>query len=555
MVKGRSLLRWAGILLVCVSVSFVCIEAQGEKEPVKAPESGRPDRIKIDTLAAFGELELPPVTFFHDKHTDVLLKEKKSCETCHSVKDHKLSLAFKGTNAAKPAEIKDIYHASCIGCHNEMAAAGKATGPPDGFCRSCHNAKPTLATARLDVGLNKVLHFRHVESKNIPATAVDKNNCGVCHHDYDKKTKKTFYAKGKEESCRACHGDKPKSGEMSLEQAAHQQCVVCHLNLAQKGVKETGPYVCAGCHGAAGLALVAKKNQEVAAKLPNQDALRIKRGQPDAALITYNPKDESGKAAKPLLMNPVAFDHKAHEKYNDNCRVCHHAGIESCDKCHTLLGTKAGKFVTFEQSMHLKTSQQSCAGCHAAKQAAPNCAGCHNRMVKTGRPDEATCRQCHVPLPDGFGALGGNLAATPQQKAGVAEIMLKSRNLNPGTYAASDIPETVKIKDLTDKYEPAEFAHRKVVQSLNKGMKDSLLAGYFHRDPGTMCQGCHHNSPASKNPPNCSACHGKNFDAKHPDRPGLQAAFHGQCNDCHKDMGLKQLAATNCTDCHKEKQK
>ena len=205
--------------------------------------------------------------------------------------------------------------------------------------------------------------------------------------------------------------------------------------------------------------------------------------------------------------------------------------------------------------MHLKTSQQSCVGCHAAKQAAANCAGCHNRMVKTGRPDEATCRQCHVPLPEGFGALGANLAATPQQKAGIAETMLKSRNLNPGTYAASDIPETVKIKDLTDKYEPAEFPHRKIVQSLTKGMKDSPLAGYFHRDPGTMCQGCHHNSPASKNPPNCSACHGKNFDAKHPDRPGLQAAFHGQCNDCHKDMGLKQLAATNCTECHKEKQK
>jgi hypothetical protein len=112
----------------------------------------------------------------------------------------------------------------------------------------------------------------------------------------------------------------------------------------------------------------------------------------------------------------------------------------------------------------------------------------------------------------------------------------------------------VKIKDLADTYEAAEFPHRKIVLSLMKGMQDSPLAGYFHRDPGTMCQGCHHNSPATKNPPNCSACHGKRFDAKHPDRPGLQAAFHGQCNGCHKDMGNKKVTATSCTECHKEKQ-
>ena len=170
MVKGRPLLRWAGILLACASISFVCIEARGEGEPAKAPESGRPDLIKINTLAAFGKLELPPVTFFHDKHTEVLLKEKKNCETCHAVKDHKLNLAFKGTETAKPGQLKDIYHANCIGCHTERAAAGKETGALDGFCRSCHNATPQAAV-RLDAGLDKVLHFRHVDSKDIPASS------------------------------------------------------------------------------------------------------------------------------------------------------------------------------------------------------------------------------------------------------------------------------------------------------------------------------------------------------------------------------------------------
>ena len=182
-----------------------------------------------------------------------------------------------------------------------MAAAGKKTGPLDGFCRSCHNAKPTIATARLDAGLNKVLHFRHVDSKSIPATPVDKDNCGVCHHEYDKKAKKTFYAKGKEESCRDCHGDKqPKWRD---EPGAGRAPAVRALpsRPGQKGVKENGPYLCAGCHGAAGQALVAKKNQEVVAKLPNQEVPRLKRGQPDAALITYNPKIDNGKAVKPLF--------------------------------------------------------------------------------------------------------------------------------------------------------------------------------------------------------------------------------------------------------------
>ena len=554
MVKARPLLRWAGILVTCASISFLGIEARGEGVPAKAPESGRPDLIKINTLAAFGQLELPPVKFFHDKHTDVLLKENKTCETCHAVKDNKLCLAFKGTEAAKPAAIKDIYHASCIGCHAEMDTAGKKSGPLDGFCRSCHDAKP-IAAARTEVGLDKVLHYRHVDAKSIVANPAEKDNCASCHHEYDKKAKKTFYAKGKEDSCRSCHGAQPQNGVKSLEQASHRQCVLCHLNLANKGVKETGPFLCADCHGAEGQARVAKKNQAVVAKLPNQEVPRLMRGQPDAALITYDPKADKGKGAKPFLMNPVAFDHKAHEKYNNSCRVCHHAGIESCDACHTLSGSKKGKFVTFEQAMHLTSSQQSCLGCHAAKQAASSCAGCHNRMDKSQRPNDATCRQCHMQLPEGIEALRASLFSNPQQKSGVAEVMLKNRNMNPGTYNVGDIPDKVVIKELSDKYEPVELNHRAHVLALMKGMQGNPLAEYFHRDPGTICQGCHHNSPPAKQPPNCINCHGQQFVAKESNRPALLAALHGQCMSCHKDMRLEKPAATACIECHPEKQK
>ena len=407
MVKGRPLLRWAGFLLVCVATSFFCIEAQGEKAPVQAPvkpavqapESGRPDLIKIDTLAAFGKLELPPVTFFHDKHTDVLLKEKKTCETCHFVEDGKLSLSLQaqeGDEAGGDQGDLSCEPASAVTWNGPRQArraarrtvyAAPATTPsrrsprPDwtsGWTRSCTSGTRTPSRS--------------------PRPRRTRTTAAVATTSYDKQTKKIFYAKGKEGTCRDCHLDKPKQDVKSLEQAAHLQCVACHLDLANKGVKDAGPYICAGCHGAEGQALVAKKNQEVVAKLPNKEVPRLKRGQPDAALLTHDPKIEDNRPGKPRLMNPVAFDHKAHEKYNDNCRSCHHATMDSCEKCHTLSGSPEGKNVTYEQAMHSQKSQLSCTGCHTAKQAAPNCAGCHNHISKTRRPDDATCQQCHLPL-------------------------------------------------------------------------------------------------------------------------------------------------------------
>lgn len=555
MEKARPLLRWAGILLVCVSISFFRIEAQGSQEPAKTPQAGRPDLIKIDTLAAYQKLELPAVTFQHDKHTDALLKEKKNCETCHFVENGKLSFSYKRKEGTKPAELKDLYHSSCIGCHNETAAAGKKSGPPDGFCRSCHNAEPP-AGARLQAGLNKVSHYRHIGSKALPAPSGQKDNCGACHHSYDLKTRKVSYIAGKEDNCHTCHGTKSQNGVKGLEQAAHQQCVLCHLDLAGKGVKENGPYVCAGCHSARGQALVAKNDQAAVAKLPNREVPRLMRGQPDAALITYVPsRVEKNKGAKPILMSPVAFDHQAHEKYNDSCKVCHHAGMKSCGTCHTLSGSKMGNFVPFEQAMHSQTSQQSCIGCHNARQAAASCAGCHKHMDKTCRPEDANCRQCHIQPPQGFGALTANLSAGGPQQSAAAEAMLKGRNMNPGTYAEGDIPDKVVIKDLCDKYEPVEMNHRRHVQAILKGMQGDKLAAYFHRDPGTICQGCHHNSPADKEPPHCSNCHPTHMGAKESNRPVLLAALHGQCMSCHKEMRVEKPAATACIECHQEKQK
>jgi hypothetical protein len=553
MERATPLLRRAGLLLVATAAFFVCVAAQGKEgqapAPGRTPAPPRTDRIIIDTLAAHGKLELPPVAYFHDKHTEALAKEKKDCSACHLTENGRMSFTYRRTSATPPDKIQAIYHEGCIGCHMEMAAAGKKTGPLDGFCRSCHNAAPPPAQP-LEAGLDKVLHYRHVASPDISAPR-DKDNCGVCHHQADPQTGRLTYVKGKEDGCRTCHGEKAAGRVPSLKTASHEQCVRCHLELGAKGVKKNGPYEsCADCHSAGGRVVIARNNQSFLDKLPDRQVPRLLRGQPDAALLTWLEKKAPAQA--PARMNPVPFDHQAHEAYADSCRSCHHTGISSCTGCHTLLGDQAGGGVTYEQAMHAPASTRSCIGCHTARTRQPDCAGCHATMARKDTPDG--CRFCHQPLPKGTLPLNELASLTPQQRTAVAEIMLKSRPAAPAPLPAGQLPGTVILRELSSQYEPVAFDHADHLNKLEQAVKGSKLAQYFHGEALTLCQGCHHNSPASMAPPRCSSCHARAFDPRQPARPGLQAAYHGQCMSCHREMQVK-LAATSCQECHAPKKK
>jgi hypothetical protein len=131
--------------------------------------------------------------------------------------------------------------------------------------------------------------------------------------------------------------------------------------------------------------------------------------------------------------------------------------------------------------------------------------------------------------------------------------LLNSRIAVHGTFADEDIPETVEIKRLMDLYEPVKLPHRKIVQALVKNIQNNKLASYFHTETGTVCQGCHHYSPAVQKPPACESCHGLPFNANDPFKPGLMAAYHRQCMECHQGMGLTKFVATNCTACHRQR--
>jgi hypothetical protein len=547
--KKRPTWRWAGIVVL----GLWCLGglAWAEQVESKAAMVGKPDQITIRTLAAFQKLELPPVTYFHDKHTTALAKEKKGCDTCHYQEGDRLSFAFKRRQTTKPDEIQDLYHSNCIGCHNDYVAAGKKSGPQDGFCRSCHNAAASPTVARLDAGMDKVLHYRHLASKNIVGREKETENCSACHHVLDQATKKLVYAKGQEGSCRYCHQEEGRPGMPSLQAAAHEQCLNCHRKLSNRGLTSPMPLDCAACHGAEAQAQLAKKQQELVAKLPGGDIPRLQRGQPNATLVRYEGKAHGGAAGQEASLPPVPFNHQAHEKYTDSCRVCHHASMESCSACHTRGGSDKGGFVTFEQAMHRRSAEASCIGCHDSQKDRANCAGCHNSIVQARPANQAQCQLCHMP-----GASGA--AASPQQKAALAESLLQSRRPGPDPFLTGKLPDKVVIKELSKKFQPVSLDHAKHLSALQNGMKDSKLAGYFHSLPGTVCQACHHNSPAAKEPPACVACHAKTqgvaslVAAAEISRPGLQAAYHGQCMSCHKDMGLKPVA-TACTECHQKK--
>ncbi|MBI9080309.1 MAG: class III cytochrome c [Pseudodesulfovibrio sp.] len=527
MEKGRRLLFWAGILFVFAATSIVCLEAQGLDAQAKAASEARADTVTIDTLVAFGKIELPVVTFYHDQHTDALSKQGKDCASCHEKDaEGKLSIKFKRFADNDAEKIKGIYHSACIGCHKEMVASGQKTGPLDGQCRSCHTVKP-LPSDWEAIAMDKSLHYRHVK-----ATGGDEK-CGTCHHQYDETLKKVVEVKGKEQNCRSCHLAEPtvKSADLtvsSFDQAAHTKCVSCHQDFAAQK-KDTGPAKCAGCHSAEDQA----KIKEV------KDVPRLKRGQPNATLLVAVVKDKAQ-----ANIGPVAFNHEKHETYQDNC-----------NSCHVGKGSMDGKFFELAGDMHQVTNMQGCIGCHKSKQEEKQvCAGCHSQMAEVKAPSKTSCAKCHDESLKAFYVDG----VVPEKEvvAAKAAEVLAGRDMKVVTITTEDIPENVVIGTLSDKYEPGKLPHRKIVQRLIKDMQGDSLAGYFHGQETLMCQGCHHKSPASKTPPKCSSCHGTPFDPATPNKPGLKAAYHGQCMSCHTAMKLEKPVNTTCDDaegCHKKK--
>jgi hypothetical protein len=320
-----------------------------------------------------------------------------------------------------------------------------------------------------------------------------------------------------------------------MREASHIACVGCHRSLINQN-EAAGPVECAGCHDAGRQATIEKID----------DVPRLQMYQPSAAFVRTQAERGGDKTG---LMSPVPFDHEAHETYNDTCRVCHHASLRRCVGCHRMPAGGDGSRVNLEEAMHRSGAESSCVGCHEQKQTENACIGCHGFMSKTRQMPQTYCSTCHLTPPSENTASGTEQPSEPS-----AADMLAARTPMTDTYDMADIPETVTIEPLSKTYEPVELPHRIIVSTLMNGIENSKLAAYFHTQRGTLCQGCHHNSPASPQPPRCISCHDKPFQESALFRPGLMGAYHQQCMGCHDRMGIENPASRDCTGCHQEKQ-
>jgi hypothetical protein len=529
-----------GLTLAVMLVSTLSLQAVGSA-PQTAPPAARPDVVRIDMTRTGERTEMPPVAFFHDRHTEAL--GALSCDQCHLSKDNRPVYLYQRLENGDYETTKNLYHTECVQCHVKRKDAAESSGPLAADCRSCHRQGQWPAENRQLPAFDRALHARHVAAETIKATAAeDTANCSACHHVYDKALKKTVYGKGQEGSCRYCHQPTPTMMEGkevgAYRTSAHNSCVACHQGLKAKQLS-SGPVNCAGCHDALELAKIR----------PLKEIPRLKRNQPDAVLLTpmgTAAPAVSGQPAPPA--KAVAFNHYKHEGQVSSCRTCHHASLQRCGECHTAAGDQKGGFVPMEQAMHQRGVSQSCIGCHGQAKKTESCAGCHARMPVT--PVEATdCAACHVPA---VGA-GEALPTTDEARGLLAKQMAELRSQAAVVLTEGQIPEKVTIDAMVDQYEAAILPHGKIVRALTTVIEASPMARHFHNQPNAMCTGCHHNSPASPNPPKCAACHSKPFRAGQPDRPGLKGAYHTQCIGCHQEMGIDKPAANDCKACHAER--
>ncbi|WP_051283716.1 sulfate respiration complex hexadecaheme cytochrome HmcA [Desulforegula conservatrix] len=521
-------------LTVVLTVLAVAVILYGSVQAFDQPsqDSGqkRADIIKIDGMKSFGNLERSGVVFLHDLHTSALQKVDKDCTACHLSDNSKLSLKFKRLKDTSKNEVMNIYHDNCISCHVEVAGKGDKSGPTT--CGECHVKTSAYVASGQPPTFDKSLHYRHSKSQE--------NKCELCHHEYDNSTKKLIYKEGQEGSCRYCHKDVNEENRMSMKSASHIACIDCHQKTL-KNKMEAGPVQCGGCHDPDSPNTINRTDIKNIVDVP-----RMERKQPDFTMVKTDVNDKEQKG----VMDSVPFDHKAHEGYNDSCIVCHHKDLTSCSSCHSIEGKKEGGFISLEQVMHNPDAKESCVGCHESKKKDKDCAGCHELMGKHSN-NSSNCGKCHMEQVGNMKEATTSHKSKTDKSARLAEMMLKSRTPITATYNDEDIPEKILIKDLSNKYEPVEFPHRKIVKALVNNINNNKLASYFHAEKGTICQGCHHNTPPGKQPPRCVSCHVKQAQDKGSFKIGLMGAYHLQCMGCHKEMGMEK--PVSCTDCHKEK--
>ena len=269
----------------------------------------------------------------------------------------------------------DHFHSNCQGCHKELKAQGKESGPV--VCGECHAVQPEYTSNRVLMPMDLSLHARHIKEMN--------SDCGKCHHTYDDASQGISYKKGTESNCRDCHEAGGKGQPASMKTASHWACVTCHMNRASQNLS-SGPINCAGCHKAENISKIKK--------LARTPRLRLSGEQPDVTLVDSSPKrTKTIQECSPYLSTT-----------RDMSFILGVAAIVTttrcalATKCHTVKGNYKGKKANLETAFHSFSAEQSCVGCHNKYKKEQECAGCHMFMSFARLPDN-TCTKCHFEPP------------------------------------------------------------------------------------------------------------------------------------------------------------
>ncbi len=520
----------------------------GDAAPAEKKAEELADRsVFISIPEIFKDLKRPPVKFNHDKHSRAL--EKEGCDKCHP-RDNKEKLVFefpKGREDKDQEDLMNLYHETCMGCHNERMEQGESAGAVT--CGECHV---------IEEDYHKKDYLPIMPSYYEPLRDTYHRDCISCHQDPAKAVEEAgaldwagFYMKEKEQmmldwpkvyfdhflhekhekaldnKCENCHYvflmsaanscqdwlmEIPEGQSLTERKTAHARCINCHIELRDEK-KKAGPVNCNECHTGTWRTV-----EEMA------DVPRLKCEQKEKFIIQI----EEG-----ARMDGVPFNHKLHEESTVSCQTCHHDTMKTCDSCHALQGIEEGGFVTLAEAYHEPSSQWSCIGCHESEKKRSQCAGCHKHM--RGGLVDGSCISCH---------------------SGSLDSLEKSRKIDsPENIFPEDLKDDMEITVLEKEYKLSRFPHLAIVKKLNNILSDSRLARYFHKDETTICSGCHHYSPveAKKKVPLCSTCHTVRKELQKA-VPTLLGAYHQQCLGCHREMGEKEEKMPQaCNGCHEEK--
>ena len=167
-------------------------------------------------------LDRPAVAFDHDLHTTALQQTRaQDCAVCHVLQetDKRLNSPYisifkfpkqQFDRTDKSSDHLHFYHEACGGCHKQMSAEGKKTGPPIGLCGKCHVKKAAfnnISWAWRPI-FNYAGHAKHVDAaenfdpseklidcRRRGSTTMEQKNCETCHHTYDENLKRLIYKK------------------------------------------------------------------------------------------------------------------------------------------------------------------------------------------------------------------------------------------------------------------------------------------------------------------------------------------------------------------------